>query len=117
MDEQQFGQNNQPAQGVEQVPYQAPTGAPAGQPGVFSAPPQAQGKHHTAALILGIVSIVVGLLIPIGGIICGALAIVFCVKNTEIFPSKLPMILGIIGIVIAIINWIAGALLIAQMLG
>ena len=67
---------------------------------------QKNGKA-TAALVLGIISLI-GICIPIAGIICGIIAIVLAV-----LAKKAGMILGIIGIVISIVMWIVNAVILA----
>ena len=71
-----------------------------------------QEKKKTARNI-GILSIVASLVIPVVGIVLGALAIIEA--NTRQKESgldyKTERILNIVGIVISVINWIAGILL------
>ena len=68
---------------------------------------QKNGKA-TAALVLGIISLI-GICIPIAGIICGIIAIILAVmakkEGSTDGKQKAGMILGIIGIVISIIMW------------
>ena len=76
---------------------------------------QKNGKA-VAALVLGIVSLL-GLCIPLAGIICGIIAIILAVMAKKEGPTdgkqKAGMILGIIGIVISIIMWIVNAVILA----
>ena len=75
---------------------------------------QKNGKA-TAALVLGIISLI-GICIPIAGIICGIIAIILAVmakKEGSDGKQKAGMILGIIGIVISIIMWIVNAVILA----
>ena len=76
---------------------------------------QKNGKA-TAALVLGIISLI-GICIPIAGIICGSIAIVLAVlakkEGSTDGKQKAGMILGIIGIVISIIMWIVNAVILA----
>ena len=76
---------------------------------------QKNGKA-TAALVLGIISLI-GICIPIAGIICGIIAIVLAVlakkEGSTDGKQKAGMILGIIGIVISIIMWIVNAVILA----
>ena len=74
---------------------------------------QKNGKA-VAALVLGIVSLL-GLCIPLAGIICGIIAIILAVmaKKEGSTDGKAGMILGIIGIVISIIMWIVNAVILA----
>lgn len=76
---------------------------------------QKNGKA-VAALVLGIVSLL-GLCIPLAGIICGIIAIVLAVmakkEGSTDGKQKAGMILGIIGIVVSIIMWIVNAVILA----
>lgn len=76
---------------------------------------QKNGKA-TAALVLGIISLI-GICIPIAGIICGIIAIILTVmakkEGSTDGKQKAGMILGIIGIVISIIMWIVNAVILA----
>ena len=76
---------------------------------------QKNGKA-TAALVLGIISLI-GICIPIAGIICGIIAIILVVmakkEGSTDGKQKAGMILGIIGIVISIIMWIVNAVILA----
>lgn len=76
---------------------------------------QKNGKA-VAALVLGIVSLL-GLCIPLVGIICGIIAIILAVmakkEDSTDGKQKAGMILGIIGIVISIIMWIVNAVILA----
>ena len=76
---------------------------------------QKNGKA-TAALVLGIISLI-GICIPIAGIICGIIAIVLAVlakkEGSTDGKQKAGMILGIIGIVISIVMWIVNAVILA----
>lgn len=76
---------------------------------------QKNGKA-VAALVLGIVSLL-GLCIPLAGIICGIIAIILAVmakkEGSTDGKQKAGMILGIIGIVISIVMWIVNAVILA----
>ena len=76
---------------------------------------QKNGKA-TAALVLGIISLI-GICIPIAGIICGIIAIILAVmakkEGSTDGKQKAGMILGIIGIFISIIMWIVNAVILA----
>ena len=76
---------------------------------------QKNGKA-TAALVLGIISLI-GICIPIAGIMCGIIAIILAVmakkEGSTDGKQKAGMILGIIGIVISIIMWIVNAVILA----
>ena len=70
-------------------------------------------RKEKNSLVLGILSIVVGLLLPIIGLILGIIGLVLSnshQKETQL-DYKTERILNIVGIVISIINWIAGILL------
>ena len=65
--------------------------------------------NKNIVLILGIVGIVVGLLIPILGL---AAAIVGIVLNFTKKANNVPgLIVCIIGVIVSIANWVAGAML------
>lgn len=72
---------------------------------------QSNGKA-TAALVLGIVSLI-GICIPIAGIICGIVAIVLAMmaKKEGVTGGKQTagLVLGIIGIILGIVMWIVNA--------
>ena len=76
---------------------------------------QKNGKA-VAALVLGIVSLL-GLCIPLVGIICGIIAIILAVmakkEGSTDGTQKAGMIWGIIGIVVSIIMWIVNAVILA----
>ena len=76
---------------------------------------QKNGKA-TAALVLGIISLI-GICIPIAGIICGIIAIILAVmakkEGSTDGKQKAGMIKTSIGIVISIIMWIVNAVILA----
>ncbi|WP_298482223.1 hypothetical protein [uncultured Ruminococcus sp.] len=76
---------------------------------------QSSGKA-TAALVLGIISLI-GICIPIAGIICGIVAIVLAMmakkEGTTGGKQTAGLVLGIIGIVVGIIMWIVNAIILA----
>ncbi len=76
---------------------------------------QKNGKA-TAALVLGIISLI-GICVPIAGIICGIIAIVLASmakkEGAVNGKQKAGLILGIIGIVISIVMWIVNAVILA----
>lgn len=72
---------------------------------------QKNGKA-TAALVLGIISLI-GICIPIAGIIAIILAVMAKKEGSTDGKQKAGMILGIIGIVISIIMWIVNAVILA----
>lgn len=68
---------------------------------------------NKAPLVLGIISIVTSLLIPIVGLITGIVGLVQSInggKNSE-HNYKTEIILSGIGIGVSVINWIAGIIL------
>lgn len=77
-------------------------------------------KTCTAAKVLGIVGIVLGLFIPLLGICCGIVGIIVCketaAKNEEL-DIKSGMILSVAAIVISVISWVAGAMMLSAMYG
>ena len=72
---------------------------------------QKNGKA-TAALVLGIISLI-GICIPIAGIICGIIAIILAVMAKKEGSTDGKQKAGIIGIVISIIMWIVNAVILA----
>ena len=65
------------------------------------------------SLILGILSIVASLLIPVVGIVLGVLAIIEANSRQKEsgLDYKTERVLAIIGIVVSVINWVAGIIL------
>lgn len=66
------------------------------------------------SLVLGILSIVLGLLVPLIGLILGIIGLVLAnshQKETQL-DYKTERILNIVGIVISIINWVAGFMMV-----
>ena len=64
-------------------------------------------------LFVGILSIILGLLFPIVGLILGIIGLVLAnshQKESEL-DYKTERILNIVGIVVSVINWVAGLLL------
>lgn len=108
--QQTYGQQSYGQQPYGQQPYgQPPYNQPYGQPGYGPVP--GKGKA-TAALVLGIVSVVFAFLSPIVGLICGIIAIVMSNKaRNEGYiggAQKAGKILGIVGLVICIIMFVLG---------
>ncbi|MBY5034013.1 hypothetical protein K6V78_02805 [Streptococcus gallolyticus] len=67
-----------------------------------------QEKKKVAPLVLGIISIIGGILLPIVGLICGIIGLVFAFngkKNSD-FDYKLEIILNIIGLVLVVANMV-----------
>lgn len=77
---------------------------------------QKNGKA-TAALVLGIISLV-GICIPIAGIVLGIIAIVMAMmaKKEGFTGGKQTggLVMGIIGIVVSIVMWIINAVVLAS---
>ena len=71
---------------------------------------QEKKKHP---LILGILSIVLGLLSPIVGLILGIVGLVMANSSQKEsgLDFKRERILSIVGIVVSVLNWIAGYIL------
>lgn len=67
-------------------------------------------EKKKASLVLGILSIVLGLLSPIVGLILGIIGLVLANshQNQSGLVYKTEKILNIVGIVISVLNWIAG---------
>ena len=65
------------------------------------------------SLVLGILSIVLGLLSPIVGLILGIIGLVLgnSHQNQSGLNYKTEKILNIVGMVISVLNWIAGVVL------
>lgn len=72
-------------------------------------------KKSVAPLVLGIISIIVALLIPIIGLILGIIGLVLATRGNKVaeLSYKTEIILNSIGIGVAVINWIAGMILLA----
>ncbi|MCY7217693.1 MULTISPECIES: DUF4190 domain-containing protein [Streptococcus] len=70
-------------------------------------------EKKKSSLVLGILSIVLGLLIPLVGLILGiiGLGLVNSHQKETQLDYKTEKNLNIIGIVISIVNWIAGIIL------
>ena len=70
-------------------------------------------EKKKSSLVLGILSIVLGLLFPIVGLVLGIIGLVLAnshQKESEL-DYKTERILNIVGIVISVVNWIAGLIL------
>ena len=70
-------------------------------------------EKKKSSLVLGILSIVLGLLFPIVGLVLGIIGLVLAnshQKESEL-DYKTERILNIVGIVISVLNWIAGVVL------
>ena len=70
-----------------------------------------QKKKHS--LVLGILSIVASLLLPVVGIVLGVLTIIEANSRQKEsgLDYKTERVLAIIGIVVSVINWVAGIIL------
>lgn len=63
---------------------------------------------HTASLVMGILSLVFSLLIPLLGEIFGVIGIVMSSRNRKEFSTTAALVCSIIGLVLALINHILG---------
>lgn len=81
-------------------------------PGTPIPPSSPSGSQKVPALILGIVSIVFALILPLITYICGGIGLVFVSKAKQNGENATPaMICCIIGLVLAVINSIMGVIL------
>ena len=70
-------------------------------------------EKKKASLVLGILSIILGLLSPVVSLILGIIGLVLAnshQKESEL-DYKTERILNIVGIVISVVNWVAGLFL------
>ena len=70
-------------------------------------------EKKKSSLVLGILSIIFGFFIPLVGLILGIIGLVLAnshQKESEL-DYKTERILNIVGIVVSVINWVAGLLL------
>lgn len=74
-------------------------------------------KNCTAAIVLGIVGIILGLFIPILGIGCGVAGAIVCGVKKEQCKIKSGVILSVLAIVLSIASWIIGVMMINAMMG
>lgn len=81
--------------------------------GLFAEPAANPEKKptHTASLVLGILSIVFGLLIPLAAYILGGIGLSLAGKNKETHSTKAAKVCCIIGIVIGALGHISNILL------
>lgn len=68
-------------------------------------------KTHTPALVMGVLSIVFGLMFALIGDILGIIGIVMSMVKRKKFKTKAALICSIIGLVLAIANHILGFVL------
>ena len=70
-------------------------------------------EKKKASLVLGILSIILGLLSPVVSLILGIIGLVLgnSHQNQSGLNYKTEKILNIVGIVISVLNWIAGVIL------
>lgn len=68
-------------------------------------------KGHTPSLVVGILSIVFGLLFALAGDILGVVGIVMSVSKRKAYNTKTGLICSIIGLVLAIGNHILSVLM------
>lgn len=78
--------------------------------GLFTQPAQDPNKKpiHVASLVLGILSIIIGLLIPLPAYILGGAGLSMANKNKETHSTTAAKVCSIIGIIIAAILHIMG---------
>ena len=71
---------------------------------------QEKKKH---SLVLGILSIVLGLLFPLGGIGLGITSLLYAnsLQKESGLDYKTEKIIAIVGIVVSVINWVLGLIL------
>ena len=70
---------------------------------------------HTAALVLGILSLVLALLIPIAGEILGIIGIVKSVRNRYTHSTTAALVCSIIGLVLAVLTHVLNFLALMSM--
>ena len=68
-------------------------------------------KNYTAGLVVGILSIPCGLLIAISGWILGIIGIIINANNKDKYKTTAGLITSIIGLILSIINSIAGIII------
>ena len=71
---------------------------------------------HTASLVLGILSIVLGLLIPFVGEVLGVIGIVTASKKRREYSTRTGLVCSIIGLALSVANHILGTLLVMSYL-
>ena len=70
-----------------------------------------------AALVLGIASIVLAFLIPLGGVICGIIGIVLGVRTKDFDAmGKGGFVCSIIGTALSVVIWILSAIVVAGLI-
>ena len=81
---------------------------------VYTPSAQTEPKQiHVAALVMGILSIVFSLLFAIVGDILGIIGIVLSIAKKKKYRTTASLVCSIIGLVLSIVNHVAGALLIS----
>lgn len=81
---------------------------------VYTPSAQTEPKQiHVAALVMGILSIVFSLLFAIVGDILGIIGIVLSIAKKKEYRTTASLVCSIIGLVLSIVNHVAGALLIS----
>lgn len=68
-------------------------------------------KGHTPSLVVGILSIVFGLLFALAGDILGVVGIIMSVSKRKAYNTKAGLICGIVGLVLAIGNHVLSILM------
>lgn len=106
-------EENQLTTPVEEVPAE-PTHEAAQENAAYVPVRQAKPKQiHVAALVMGILSIVFSLLFAIVGDILGIIGIVLSIAKKKEYRTTASLVCSIIGLVLSIVNHVAGALLIS----
>ena len=84
-----------------------------------TAPVASDGKKplDVAALVLGIVTVVMAAFIPLVSYICGIIGLVFSIKNRKSKRTTVALVLCIIGLVCAVASNIYAAQVISEQLG
>ena len=68
----------------------------------------------TAALVLGIVTVVMGLLIPFVAYVCGIIGLVLAIRHRKVKNTKVALVLCIIGLLCAVINHVIATVMLLQ---
>ena len=66
--------------------------------------------RHTASLVLGILSIVFGVLFALAGDVLGVIGLILAIVKRKDYNTKAGLILSIIGLVVSVANQIIGLL-------
>ena len=109
------------------TPPREPAAAPSASPVDAHAAPVSETRESsgkaTAAMVLGILGVVAGIVIPIGGLILGIIAIVFGKQARDETASgrksgrgkaQAGFVLGIVAVAVSVINWIVTIAIVAS---